>query len=343
MPLSRRVPLIAAGVIVSTLLLYIVRSQVLLLLRLLLFAAVIAYLFFPLSQWLSKRFHLQRVWSIIGAFGLAAAVLILALVLFLPPLLRQMRELIGMMPAFADRIRTQLQSVNALLAEKGVSRLSLPEINWESVLSSLPPLLGGTASFAGSLVSRFTEWTLAFMLGYYFLRDRERLLLHLELMVPSSFRRIALRMASAVHQEISTFLRGQLLISLIVAALSAVGLMLAGVRSSLALGLIVGIFNMIPYFGPLLGAIPAVIMALSQSISTALFAALALFAVQQIDSMIVSPRVMGALTGLHPGSVLLAITIGSSFAGILGMLLAIPFTLAIRAISRVWLARNSVN
>ncbi len=343
MPLSRRVPLIALGAAACALLLYIARAQVYLLMRLLLLGTVTAYLFFPLSQWLSKKFYIKRVWSIIGSFVLAASVIILICVLFLPPLLGQMRELIGMMPALAENARAQLRSVNARLVEKGLSRLSLPEINWESVFSSLPPLLGGTASFAGSLVSRFTEWTLAFILGYYFLRDRERLLLHLELMIPSAFRRTAMRMASAVHQEISTFLRGQLLISLIVAALSAVGLMLVGVRSFLALGLIVGIFNMIPYFGPLLGAIPAVIMALTQSLSTALFAALALFAVQQIDSMIISPRVMGALTGLHPGSVLLAITLGSSFAGVLGMLLAIPVTLAIRAVSRVWLARSSSN
>jgi predicted PurR-regulated permease PerM len=119
--------------------------------------------------------------------------------------------------------------------------------------------------------------------------------------------------------------------------------MLAGVRSFLPLGLIVGVFNMIPYFGPLLGAIPALIMALPQGIGTVLLAALALFTVQQLDSMVISPRIMGALTGLHPGSVLLAITMGSSLGGIAGMLLAIPLTLAIRAIIRIWMAREAVD
>ncbi len=326
----------------AAVLLYIIRAQAALLLRLLLSGAVIAYLFFPISQWLSRRFRFSRTWSIIGAFLSAAAVLVLISVLFLPPLLRQMRDLIGMMPAFAQNARLRIQSINSRLAEKGFPQLSLPDFQWDGVLTSLSPLLGGTASFAGSLVSRFTEWTLAFILGYYFLRDRERLLLHLELMVPSSFRRTALRMAAAVHQQIGTFLRGQLLISLIVSALSAFALMLAGVKSFLALGLIVGIFNMIPYFGPLLGAIPAVLTALSQSFSTALLSVLALLAVQQADSLLISPRIMGALTGLHPGVVLLSITIGSSLAGIAGMLLAIPFILAVRAVSRVWLTRSAV-
>lgn len=181
------------------------------------------------------------------------------------------------------------------------------------------------------------------MLAYYFLRDRERLTLHMELLVPSAFRQTAVRMVSSVHHEIGSFLRGQLLISAVVAALSAVGLLLAGVRSFLALGLIVGLFNMIPYFGPILGAIPAVLIALAQGPVTALFASLALFAVQQIDNLIISPRIMGSMTGLHPALVLLAITLGSSMMGIAGMLLAIPVALAIRAVSRIWAVRGSLS
>lgn len=328
---------------VGAVILYLGRVQLGLVLRLLMGGAVIAYLFNPVSRWFAGRFHMNRVWSILSSFLAAAALILLIAVLFLPPLIGQMRELLSSLPSFAESARLQLKSVNELLEEHGFSRLAIPEFNWDRILSSLPPLLGGTASFAGSVVSRFTEWTLAFMLGYYFLRDKERVLLHLELLIPSAFRRTALKMASSVNHEIGTYLRGQMLISLMVGSLSALGLMIAGVRSFLALGLIVGIFNMIPYFGPLLGAIPAVLMALTQGVGTALLAAIALFTVQQLDGMIISPRIMGALTGLHPGVVLLAITLGSSLWGIAGMLLAIPLTLTIRATSRVWLSREPAN
>lgn len=342
MTANRRTLAVILLCIAAALLLYLVRAQAALLIRLVLSGAVIAYLFFPICQWLSRKFHFPRTWSIAGAFLSAAALIALICVLFLPPLLDQMRDLIGMMPTLAQNIRLQIQQVNARLSEKGFGQISLPEINWDGVLSSLSPLLGGTASFAGSVISRISEGIVSLMLGYYFLRDRERLLLHLELMVPSAFRRTALKMAAAVHQQIGAFLRGQLLISLIVSALSAAALGLVGVKSFLALGLIVGIFNMIPYFGPILGAVPAVLTALSQGFSTALLSALALLTVQQIDSFFISPRVMGSLTGLHPGTVLLSITVGSSFAGIGGMLLAIPFLLTVRAVSRVWLTRNAV-
>ena len=340
MTVTRRA-LLAGLVLAAALFAYLARVQLSLVLRLLTGGAAIAYVFFPISQWFASKLHLNRVWSIICSFLTAAAALALIVLLFVPPLIGQMRELIASVPSFVNSARTQLASINRTLSDRGLSRLTLPEFNWDRVLSSIPPLLGGTYSLAGSVVSRFTEWTLAFMLGYYFLRDRERVLLHLELMVPSAFRRLALKMASSVHHEIGAFLRGQLLVSAVVAALSAVGLMLAGVRSFLALGLIIGVFNMIPYFGPILGAIPAILMALAQGLNTALFAALALFAVQQLDGMVISPRIMGSATGLHPGTVLLAITLGSSISGVTGMLLAIPAALAVRAVSRIWMSREA--
>jgi len=341
MPFSRRTLFLL--LLLAALLLYLGRTQALLFARLVSGGAVIAYLFLPLSRLLEKQFSLNRTWSIVLSFLAAAACLTLILILFLPPLLTQMRELISSFPSFAESAGRQLHSLNDRLAERGLSRLMVPEINWQQLLPKIPPLLGGTASFAGSLVSRFTEWTLSFLLAYYFLRDRERLALHLELLIPSALRKKALRAVASVRYEIGSFLRGQLIISLIVAALSAIGLMLAGVHSFLPLGLIVGVFNMIPYFGPLLGAIPVLIMALTQGIGTVLLAALTLFTVQQLDSMVISPRIMGALTGLHPGSVLLAITMGSSIGGIAGMLMAIPLTLAVRSIIRVWMAREAVD
>lgn len=341
MSISRRTLLFI--LLPSALLLHLWRAQAALLLRLLTGGAVIAYLFLPLTRWFGRTLHTGRVGSILLSFLSAAAVLTLVLFLFLPPLLSQMRELVASLPSFAESASRQLTALNLTLSQRGFGSLTLPEIDWNRILPSLSPLLGGTASIAGSILSRFTEWALSFFLAYYFLRDRERLMLHLELLVPASFRRTSIRMVASVHHEIGAFLRGQLLISLIVGILSAAALMLAGVRSFLALGLIVGLFNMIPYFGPLLGAIPAVLMALTQGIGTALLAAAALFAVQQLDSMFISPRIMGAMTGLHPGVVLLAITLGSSLGGVGGMLLAIPAVLAIRAVYRVRNTQEAVN
>ncbi len=332
-----------AGAVSAALLLYVWRVQAALLVRLLAGGAAAAYLFYPLARRFERHFGMNRALSILCTFLTALGVLALTLVLIVPPLFRQMRELIASLPAFADGLRARLRLVNDQLSAHGLSRLTLPEPQWERLLPSLPPLLGGTASFAGSLFGSIAQWVMIFILAYYFLRDRERVLLHLELMIPSALRPSALTAAAAVHREIGTFLRGQAVIGLLVGTLSALALMLSGVRAWLPLGMIVGLFNLIPYFGPILGAIPAVLTALAQSPLTALFAAIGLFAVQQIDSLIISPRIMGAMTGLHPATVLLSITLGGSFAGVAGMLLAIPVLLAGRAFWRVRMIGKSTN
>ena len=127
-------------------------------------------------------------------------------------------------------------------------------------------------------------------------------------------------------------------------ALAAVGLALIGLRSALVLGVIVGVLNMIPYFGPVLGGIPAVLMALTQGgLRQALFTAALLFGVQQVDNLLISPRIMGSVTGLHPAVVLLAITLGGSLSGLGGMLLAIPCVLVARSLLRTQAASVPVN
>ena len=125
-----------------------------------------------------------------------------------------------------------------------------------------------------------------------------------------------------------------------VGALAAFGLWLAGVRSSLILGLVIGILNLIPYFGPVLGAIPAVAAALTSGWQTALFAGLVLIVVQQLDGMIISPRIMGNITGLSPAAVLIAVFVGGCFKGILGMLVALPVLMVFRTCVRVFVQRT---
>ena len=111
-------------------------------------------------------------------------------------------------------------------------------------------------------------------------------------------------------QGLRAYLRGQALVALLVGALAALGLWIAGVRSPLALGGIVGLFNLIPYFGPLLGGVPVVLTALAQSPWTVLFSLIVLFLVQQLDGLLHQPRVMkgrnrplpySGAPGPHPG------------------------------------------
>jgi len=101
----------------------------------------------------------------------------------------------------------------------------------------------------------------------------------------------------------------------------------------------VGVLNMIPYIGPFIAGVPAVLMALSQGFGVGVRALIVMFVVQQLDGMVISPRVMGSATGVHPALLVVTLMIGGSLGGVAGMLSATPALLAGRAVARVWVHR----
>ena len=116
-----------------------------------------------------------------------------------------------------------------------------------------------------------------------------------------------------------------------------------GLSGAPLLGLFVGLFNIIPYFGPFLGGVPAVITALSVGWQKAALTVLILFLVQQIDGMLISPRVMGSITGFSPAVVMISLFVGARVSSIAGMLLAMPALMAARTLYRVFVQRHENN
>ncbi|MGI6734566.1 MAG: AI-2E family transporter [Anaerovoracaceae bacterium] len=129
----------------------------------------------------------------------------------------------------------------------------------------------------------------------------------------------------------SKFLRGQLLDALIVAIITSMVLTILRLDFAVLLGCFAGITNIIPYFGPVFGAIPAIVVALfTGGFSKALVVLIAFVIIQQIDANLIYPKVVGSSTGLHPVFVLLAVTFGGYFWGLLGMILAVPVVACIK-------------
>lgn len=137
-----------------------------------------------------------------------------------------------------------------------------------------------------------------------------------------------------MDNSLGSFIRGQLLISAIVGVLIAVGLSIIGVDFALIIGLIAGIFNIVPYFGPVIGAIPAVISALLKSPLSAVYVVILFIVVNQVESSIISPNILGEHVGLHPVTVIFCIISGGYLFGILGVILAVPVTSIIKVTLR---------
>lgn len=300
--------------------------------------AVIAFLLTPMCRILEKR--LKR--PVAAILVLAAALTLLAAVaaLLLPALARQVLQLAEVLPGAFARLSALMQGMGARL-QRYLPGWTLPEVN----LAGMD--FGSTAreavSTIGSLAGGVYRCFLMAVLSYFLICDRERILLYLELLVPVKWRKTAVRSGMVLMRQLRLYLRGQMTIALAVGMVATLAMMLLRLDGALVLGLTVGVCNVIPYFGPFIGGIPAVIAALNFGWQRAMLTVLALFAVQQIDGLLISPRVMGSITGFSPAVVLMVLFIGARIGGIGAMLLALPALMTFRTVYRVFVQLHEKN
>lgn len=196
---------------------------------------------------------------------------------------------------------------------------------WISQRFTIHSLASDLRSFSGAAVSVF----LGVVASVYLLKDKDYFLTlkdqALSLLFKQKTHGIICEIAGEINMVLSSFIKGAFIDSLLVALLSSAVLSLLGIDFAVILGVFSGILNVIPYFGPFIGMIPAFLVALlTDGPAKSAAAVLSLFFIQQIDSNYIYPRVVGKSTGLHPLFVLLSVSISGYFFGLPGMLLAVP-------------------
>ncbi|NLB77703.1 MAG: AI-2E family transporter, partial [Clostridiaceae bacterium] len=150
------------------------------------------------------------------------------------------------------------------------------------------------------------------------------------LLLPRRWRAGTIDLGKKISRILAGFIQGQLMTALIVGVLETMGLILVGMKYPLVLGMIGGLANIIPYFGPYIGAIPALAIALTISPLKAVWVAAVYIVVQQIDNSFISPKIIEGRLGLHPVATIFAVLVGGEFFGIIGMLLAVPVMAILR-------------
>lgn len=307
-------------------------------------AVIIVYLLNPLVSRL-QRLGLPRGYGVLIIYVLFLAAVV-ALFTYLVPLLgRQLSGLLNELPRYANKVADR---INSVAAGRGVGfRVRVPSDLTELIRSNrdtVGSFLGGVRTVAGTIVHGFVVAVLGMVLSIYVLLDLPKIKAWIKQAVPERRRDDVLGLAEEVGGVLGGFFRGQLLVATFVGAASAVGLTWVKLPFAVLIGLAAGIFNLIPLVGPFLAAVPAVAVGLlSDHPVRALYAAIVLLVVQQIDNHIISPNVMGRTVRLHPITVMLALLAGGTIAGILGMLAAIPTVASLKIIARYsWDRRHSL-
>lgn len=212
---------------------------------------------------------------------------------------------------------------------------------WRAIASAAGSGVLGLGSGLGTALSVLGYVVLTPVLTFYILRDYDRIKAKAREFIPRPKEAAVVEFAREYDQLLSSYLRGQLMVALILGALMATGLLIARFPYALLLGALVGVLSLVPYLGLALSLIPAVIIALtSGSVIASLIKLAVVYAVTQtLEGTVISPRIVGESVGLHPVWVVLALSISGFFFGFVGFLIAIPLAvgvklLVVRAVAR---------
>ena len=181
------------------------------------------------------------------------------------------------------------------------------------------------------------NWLLAVVVAFYLLQDKERILAFVSrvlnyLLKEQKYKKLR-EIGTDVDRILSGYIRGEIIDAIIIVILTSGALILIRLDFAIIIGVIAGIFNLIPYFGPIVGLVLAIFIGvLDPNPMKAVYGAIAILIIQQIDGWFIVPKIVGDCVKLHPIIVLLAILIGGNLFGLVGMLLAVPFAALIRLI-----------
>ncbi len=305
-------------------------------------AGILALLLRPLVLWFEHRLRTGRIGAIAILYGLVIVFLLLIAALVLPVILAQAQAFMEYLPVlleksgnflkkflpyFSDRMDNLLDSVSA----SGLVQSIFGQ--FQDVYEASRPALGSVGDFLGGFITLAVGLVIIpVYLFFFLLADKDPVSIMDEQLsfIPNNIRKDAAFLAREFARIMVAFFRGQILIGLIMGILMAAGFSLVSLKFGAFLGLLIGILNIIPYLGSILGLLTVLPLAYMQDGGglMLLLMVLGIFvAVQLVESYLLTPKIMGRSTGLHPLAIIIAILFwGKAFGGILGMILAIPLT-----------------
>jgi predicted PurR-regulated permease PerM len=283
---------------------------------------------FP-TQALSK--FMPRGLAILASFLLMLGIFGLGLSFLVPLLLEQLSSFVAAIPGLVRDANQTLQSLVAPLEESGllsgtpdefVANLNENLLNLAQNLAQ--SVLGGLGGFVSGTVNVGLALFGVLFIAVYLLADVRRVRAAFLGLVPNDYRRDAGELWESLGYSLSRYLSGLGLVMFIQGALSAAALFVLGVPYALLIGVWVAVTAVIPLLGAWLGAVPAVILALSISPVRALIVALLFFLIQQFEGNVLTPRIQGQVLSIHPILIFLAVIVGGELAGLLGVVFAVP-------------------
>lgn len=298
-------------------------------------AIILSYLLHPWVKYFEKK-GLTRTFSIIAVYIILGSSIFFISAYGIPVLIRELYVFADAVPDYTRRVQQMTQEFYARYQQ-----ISIPEsvrtVIDETLLNlelSLVEGIRGAAEKIFGFLPHLVILILVPVLSFYILQDAEKINMKVISLIPKSWRDDFLFIWGEVDMVLMKFIRGNLLVAFIVGVLTSVGLIIIKLEFAILLGIIAGIANLIPYFGAVIGAIPAVIVALLDLPKKVIYVLIVTIIVQQIESSILAPKILGGSLGLHPAIVIFVLLAGGHLYGIIGLLAAVPVAAIVKIICR---------
>lgn len=324
--------------------------------RLMTIAAILAYLINPIVIFIKDRTHLNRATAIAMVYLTLVVLIVGGSILLGVSVYDQVGGFINQVPSlvadFVDLLRELSQRTEPI--RLGSFAFAPASVEWDAVVNQLMGYVEPTVSRSGSLLTSFATTTInvvgqlffIFIISIYLTAEIPNLGGYVaRLTQRPGYQRDAERLMMYSSLIWSSYLRGQVILGLIIGFVTGISLAILGVQYSLALGVMAGLLEFIPNVGPIVTAVVAIIVALFQpenywgltSVQLALVTLGVMIVIQQLENNLLVPRIVGNALNLHPLMVLLGVLMGASLAGILGAVLAAPLLASIKLIGNyVW-------
>lgn len=321
-----------------------------------LLAGVLFYMLNPVVMLLQKvkigRFKLNRTWSVALIFLALLGILAGGAVWLVPRLIQQVATLVNNVPNLVKIIQRGLGDLNEQLSHydwlKNVDFQSYAKQVESGLSSYAQTFMNGLTSSIGTVIGMATSVTVVAItvpvMLFYMLKDGPKLMPAIKRMLPPKHADQTMQLLAKMSHTLSRYIGGQMIEVLFVMTFTSIGFTFIGVKYSLLLGIFAGMCNIIPYVGPYIGILPALIVAIGSGLVQVISVLIVTIIVQQVDGNFIYPNVIGRTLKIHPLTIIVILLVAGNLAGLMGMILGVPLYAVVKVIVQfvyhIWLIQS---
>lgn len=292
-------------------------------------AAFITYLLHPIVKKLHES-GLNKGVAVFCIYFLFFGGMGFALYKGIPAFIYQLRDLTENAPQFANQYREWIEIIQHKTSSWPDGLQTRIDDGILAMESALDKLLSKSINILISILNYSLIIAIIPFISFYMLKDYELMKRTVWYLTPRRWRQEGILFLRDVDKSLGSYIRGQLLVCVIIGVISALLFWIVGIKYPLLLGLLIGVTNVIPYFGPIIGAIPAVIIASTMSVKLIIISIVIVFVLQFIEGNILSPFIVGKSLHMHPLVIMFALLAGGEAGGVIGLIIAVPILAIIK-------------